>query len=685
MKRYLALGLIILLAGCPQTSQPGANQNPTVATGAGIIASNTASLSGHVKIPARLISENGAGLISENGAGLISEHGAGYVALGRHASGRRIATLGEIALANSLVYLLNPNEQFLADANGRRIMTATDANGDYMLSAAVPANTQILVSAMLSGNRRMIGYALTRHGDNKVNVGIASTYATEFFRMMATKSNKTMADYPEAMTKLAVIIDETQKLLDDGKLPIPDLTIGNAAAMNQRYLAVFGSQSQRLSDLWADLLGRRLVALSTIAGNYSTDSLQESGKATEIGLNSPSGVAVDRQGNIYVAVQLSHIIRKVSPDGNSTVLGTFRGDGSIGIPDRSPDGVPVTELSIPSPLALTCDPDGNLIVVLATPVTADHNNLLLFICQKAGRYFGKTMQDGHAYLLGHDEMSDGPSSPASSPSILASRYQDGPIDSARFRSPHGVCSDDVGNLYVADRRNNLIRRIDRSTGMVTTVAGRLKTDSYGTYGDPLFDWSGIDNGDGGLAKGAVLNKPFSVAWRRVDAGTQELFVWEGATIDPDHPSLMQAGNAIRRIRITGDNYANGIISTLAGGKDSLRGFAGDHGLASAAKISLVNPAVSQDVPSGGLALSPDGHTLYFCDTLNFRIRAIDLDAVGGPTIDTACGGGDVEGDSEALLAKLKNVSGLTVDTAGGLYLCDQVSQVVRKLNLQFGH
>lgn len=689
VKRFLTLSLALLLAGCPISMSPGANGgNPLPQASSNLVANNAAGFSGHVRVPSQLVANNAAGLIANNAAGLVANNAAGY----------RTAALAEVPLANSLVYLLNPNEQFYADASGKRYVTTTNASGDYQVPNALPSNTQVLVTAMLSGNRRMVGYALAQQGDNKVNISVASTYAAEFFRMQAAKSNKTMADYPGAMGELAVIIDETQKLLDEGKLPVPDLTIGQAAEMNRTYFAAFGSQSQLLIDQWSRLLGRRLVAITTVAGNYTLGSLQDSGVATEMGLNMPSGVAVDPSGNVYIAEQLNHIIRKVSPDGQSTVWGTFKGDGSATMSALSSAAeTPLANFSIPNPQSVACDKDGNVIVVPANVSGAEHNNVLMFVCQKSDTYFGKAMTVGNVYRLGHDDVSDDPwyeptppsyADPASPSAYNVSRYRDGAIDQARFLAPNAVCSDDSGNLYVADRRNNLIRRIDRVTGTVSTVAGKLATDANGTYGDRYETWDGASNGDGGTALGAILIRPFSVAWRRVDASTQELFIWEGTSPWDANPAVKYGGNAIRRVRFTGTDVAGGTIMTIAGGSGRRGPSAGetngDGGLASAAKLRLVDPDLSQDIPAGGLATSKDGRYLYVCDTLNFRIRIIDLKAPNGPTIDTLAGGGEIEGNTEARLAKVKGVSGLAVDAAGAVYFCDQISQVVRKVNVQFG-
>lgn len=648
LRHHLALLLTLLLLACTPTTRGGL----PVSAGSPLLANNTAGFVGQVRIPSALVSNNTGGLIAING------------------SKYRVASLAEVPLANALVYLLAPDDTFYAAPSGDHLITTTDASGSYRFDAALPSGKQVIVSAMLGGNRRMVGYTLSRDGTSRVDISLATTYVTEFLRAQAFLDNRTMADYPEALADLPSLVAETQKLLDAGVLPLPDLTVGNARAMNKTYLATLGSQSQRLSDLWAQALGHRLIAVSTVAGNYTLGSQEEPGLATQVGLNFPTGVAVDASGSLYVAVQNSHIIRKITPDGQSTVLGTFKGDGTVTTPGLSSDGTPLANLSIPLPQALACDPQGNLIVVPSANTTdTTHNNVLLFVCQVSGNHFGRAMTAGTVYWLG----TDGPGG-TDDP---AARFQDGPVAQARFRTPTGVCADDRGDVYVADRRNNLIRRIG-GDGTVSTVAGRIVTDATGPHGDQLAQWDGATNGDGGAALGAIINRPYGVAWRRVDSAHEELYVWEGNNPTATGSALVK-GNAIRKISLQSSNPSGGTITTLVGGRSY--GFGGDRGPASAALIKLVDPTV-YDVPDGGIAISPDGRYLYFCDTRNYRIRVVDLN--GGPSIDTAAGGGFVAGDAEAARAQFGDVSGLSVDASGAVYFCDAVNNVVRKINYQFG-
>jgi sugar lactone lactonase YvrE len=149
----------------------------------------------------------------------------------------------------------------------------------------------------------------------------------------------------------------------------------------------------------------------------------------------------------------------------------------------------------------------------------------------------------------------------------------GPATSASLYAPQGVAVDAAGNLLVADTGNNRIRRVDGTTGIITTVAGN------GTSGF---------SGDGGPATSASLRAPVGVA---VDAAGNLL--------------IADTGNQrIRRVDGT-----TGIITTVAG--NGIYGFSGDGGAATSA--SLYNP--------NGVAVDAAGNLLV-ADTGNNRIRQV---------------------------------------------------------------
>jgi sugar lactone lactonase YvrE len=195
---------------------------------------------------------------------------------------------------------------------------------------------------------------------------------------------------------------------------------------------------------------------------------------------------------------------------------------------------------------------------------------------------------------------------------------------AALRQIGGVAADSAGNVYVADRGNERIRRIDAKTGIITTFAGG---------GTPQ---QGI--GDGGPATAAYLGGPWGVI---VDHGF--LYITESA----------YDSNRVRRV-----NLADGIITTVAGATDGSRtDFGGDGGPAKDAKLG--SPY--------GIVADAAGN-LYFADRDNGRIRRIDI---GSGIITTYAGGGPENAAEEGIAATAAHINtpiGVALDPAGNILL-----------------
>jgi sugar lactone lactonase YvrE len=148
----------------------------------------------------------------------------------------------------------------------------------------------------------------------------------------------------------------------------------------------------------------------------------------------------------------------------------------------------------------------------------------------------------------------------------------GPATAASFFLPGGVTVDTAGNLFITDTFNNRIRKVDAKTGIITTVAGSGPATS---------------TGDGGLATLATLDTPLAVA---LDAA-QNLYITE------------RNANKVRKV-----NAQTGIITTVAGRGG---GFAGDGGPATNASFAA----------PGGITFDGNGN-LFVIDGANNRVRAI---------------------------------------------------------------
>jgi hypothetical protein len=199
--------------------------------------------------------------------------------------------------------------------------------------------------------------------------------------------------------------------------------------------------------------------------------------------------------------------------------------------------------------------------------------------------------------------------------------------SAPLRSPIAVAADSGGNLFIADRDDNRIRKVS-SSGIISTFAGT---------GAPGF------SGDRGKATAAHLTTPVGVA---LDTNG-DLYIAD-------------RGNArIRRVS------PDGTINTVAG--NGVAGFAGDNG-----------PALSAEIDPTAVAIDNKGN-IYIADGLNCRIRKVD----GHGTITTIAGTGvnAYAGDNgPATSALIGFVGALTADSSGNVYIGDLTNAYVRKID-----
>jgi RHS repeat-associated protein len=280
--------------------------------------------------------------------------------------------------------------------------------------------------------------------------------------------------------------------------------------------------------------------ITTVAGNGSKGFGGDGGAATLAALDNPKGVAVDTVGNLYIADSSNNRIRKVDSAG---IITTVAGNGNS---DFSGDGGAAIQAAFDNPFDVAVDTVGNLYIV-------DYNNQRIRKVDTAGIITTVAGNGGKGFGGDGDSAVD-----------------------AMLRYPTGVAADTIGNLYIADSGNHLIRKVD-SAGIITRVAG-YRYGGYGSFG-----------GDGRAATRAGLASPYDVA---VDA-VGNLYI---------------ADRSNRRIRKVD---TAGIISSVAG--DGRSGYRGDGGLA--VNATLGNPV--------GVAVDANNN-LYIADVSNRRIRMVGL-------------------------------------------------------------
>ena len=233
-------------------------------------------------------------------------------------------------------------------------------------------------------------------------------------------------------------------------------------------------------------------------------NLGNGGPAVNATLNTPSAVAVDGKGDVFIADTENNMVREVSPNGSiRTVAGT-------GEPGYSGDGGPAVDARLDDPSGLAVNAQGDLYI-------ADTVNNVIRAVSPNGII--RTIAGDPRVTRGHER--GGP---------LGGGYagDGGPAADALLQHPQGLATDGKGDLFIADTGNSVIREIT-AWGMIKTVAGE-----GGKF---------ADSGDGGQAVSAQLNAPTDVA---VDAA-DDLYIAD------------TGNNALREVS------ASGVISTLAGG------------------------------------------------------------------------------------------------------------------------
>ena len=335
-----------------------------------------------------------------------------------------------------------------------------------------------------------------------------------------------------------------------------------------------------------------LIIIATVAGNGTTGFDGDGGPATVASLNYPLGMAVDDNGVVYIADWKNNRIRRVGTDG---IINTIAGTG---VDWFGGDGGPATQAEIYSPTGVAIDAQWNLLIAEGSRIRRVDTNGL------TSTFAGTENKWGYA--------GDG-----------------GLATQAELDTPHGVAIDPVsGGVYISDRNNHRIRRVDAS-GIITTFAGT------GVAGF---------SGDGGQAINAQIHSPLGITVNG-----------SGAVYFAD------AGNyCIRRVG------TNGIISTVAGTPGSWG--------------TPVEGAVATQTPLNGpkgVAIDANG-ALYITDPGEQKIFRVGIDGA----IRTFAGTGSIgfSGDGgPATEAEMFSPEGITIDGNGVLYVADTSNQRIRKI------
>jgi streptogramin lyase len=448
--------------------------------------------------------------------------------------------------------------------------------------------------------------------------------------------------------------------------------------------------------------------VTTLVGQAGSAGTND-GTGNAARFNCPGGVAVDTNGNLYVADTGNHTIREVTPVGTNWVVTTLAGlGGSAGTANGTGSAARFYK-----PQDVAVDSKGNVYVADSSNDTirkVTPQGVVTLLAGYPGSWgsangtgsaarfhtpYGVTVDtQGNIYVT---EIGNATIRKVTSAGVVTTwaglagtrGTNDGTASAARFQVPCGVTVDRAGNLYVADDFNNTIREVTPAQ-VVTTLAG-----------GPGYNPGSVD----GTGNAAQFNYPDGVAAdtngnvyvadfnnNTIREITPVGFTWVVTTLaglagsvgsadgtnsaarfnGPADVAVDSAGNlyvadinncTVREVTPVGTNW---VVTTLAG----LAGNPGSaNGMGSGARFRYPE----------GVAVDSTGN-VYVADSYNHTIR--EVTPVGTNWVVTTLAGlagnhGSADGTNSA--ARFYYPEGVAVDTNGNLYVADQINGTIRKL------
>jgi hypothetical protein len=421
--------------------------------------------------------------------------------------------------------------------------------------------------------------------------------------------------------------------------------------------------------------------LSVFAGlGWPTESPEKNDPEPAIDgpLNTPTGVAVDSAGNVYIADTVNYIIRKVDTNG---IMTTVAGDSDACRGGSCGDGGAAKSAQLNSPTAVATDANG----ILYIADTGDNKIRVVNTTASTVTIAGVTIKPGNiATIAGNGQACS---------SSTAKCGDGGSARSAQLNSPQGVAVDHLGNIFIADSGDRRVRAVIPSGGI----------GPYAGTGSPCF---GGTCGDGGPALQATLGNPWQIYMDAsgnlfisdsLDNRIREVAPGKSPTISTIAGNGQSCSSANITTTFCGDtgtatsawlNSPHGVTGDAAGNL-----YIGDTGDQRVRKVNTTQVittyaggGLSDGVATAGIlagdhdvAVDASGN-IYVADTGNNRIRK-----VAGGNISTVAGNGVANYYGNSVAASTANLNGpygLSVDGAGNVYIADSNNYVIRVINTQ---
>lgn len=480
-----------------------------------------------------------------------------------------------------------------------------------------------------------------------------------------------------------------------------DGAVGTARFNSPSAVAMDGGGNMYVADSANNTI-RKITSTGVVTTLVGTPGVSGSsdGVGSAAQFNYPTGVAVDGDGNIYVADSGNYTIRKITPEGTVTTLAGSA--GQYGSTDGSGGSALFgyfTGITVNGESILVADTFNHTIRQVATggvvttvvgnpgqPGALDGAGSSALFDHPAGVtvdgvgniYVADTSNHAIRKITAGGVVTTLAGNPA-----LAGRM-DGTGTVALFNFPCGVSADAGGNVYVADTDSNTIRKVTQS-GVVTTIAGTSGTagmvNGTGTAASFRNPQGLYVDGNGTIYVADTGNQ----AIRKVSYGVVTTFAGSpmqsgyatgtGIAAQFNHPTGMVL-DSVGNIYVA-DTYSPilrkvtsaGVVTTIGGKPGSMANGNGD-----------IWSGCSYNYPAG-MALELSGSYFYVADTYNHTIRKVATASSRPYTVTTFAGTAGLQGcaDATGTAATFNNPIGLVIDSGTNLYVADSYNHTIRQI------
>ncbi|MDB5097906.1 MAG: SMP-30/Gluconolaconase/LRE domain protein [Cyanobacteria bacterium RYN_339] len=597
----------------PGPAGPGTLPGPVLP----IISDNGGGLTGKVKAPAALISNNGGSVVSNNGG----------AATGNVRARQILEAPAEVPVPGVRVSLSDAAGRPIVGSDGQPLVTTTDAQGSYRFAVEQVPHNSVLAATFPATGAELKALVPSHQGALQVDAGLVSTLTTVYIldHYVAAQGG----DAQVVLDRLPASVEaDTRAKAASALVAVPDdLTPAKVVAAVEALRKADKGFDSQLETV------RQLMVLGSASAS-STD-----GPALEAQLNGPRGLAVGPDGTLFFADAGNHLIRKLTRDGQ---VKTVAGSGAAG----NADG-PANAASFFKPSAVACDAAGNVFVVDCTVPEQQSLAIPLDMDMPGWGLIRQISPDGTVRTL--PLLARPGDAESGAFDVLGPGVNFVPRTSATS-FPRSTLPVPVGLAINAAGRPCFVTGVGQvfelgADNLVKVLAGtRL---------------GGISNDGTGTAAG------FGTIRNLVGDAAGNLFVLEDAKVRKLAPSgevttVARLPQAASQLALDG---AGGFAFVATDGGTAWRWAPGD-------KITQL--ATGLDHPRG---VAVAAGTVYVSDTAHNVIRRSD--ASGG--LVAAAGSGKFIKDGAAATARLKAPTGVVGDGQGSLYVSDTGNHVIRKV------